>query len=166
MGVQGNTDRFPFPISSPTTYTCHFILGVMGELPYLGSLRWRSSTWVFIWQGLLPILCLLPLRICRTGNCSHQLCPRYLAFSDKLMWGHGVSLVLLLLFVALFFSLESFPFPSPSIPFLFLSSFLWDLFSYWFQYTSGMEGPRLSTNSGKSIAEREIIGGLVILSYQ
>lgn len=54
--------------------------------------RWRSSTWVFLWQSLLPILCLLPSGICRTGNCRHDFHLGYLAFSDKLMRGHRICL--------------------------------------------------------------------------
>lgn len=97
-----------------------------------GAYRQRSSIWVFLMCGLLPTLCLLPLRSCGTESYSNKLHPGCLAFSDRLGEASGFACFL---FVGWFvFSLEPYLPPSPSKPFLFLSSSLWELFTH-FPYT-------------------------------
>lgn len=76
----------------------------------------RSSIWVFLWQGLLSVLC---------------------------PWDHV--------------RLEPYPPPSSLIPFLVLSSFLWDLFTHLSWYLSGMESSRLFNQPKETYSRKDTI---------
>ena len=82
-GSKENTGRSPFSIPFLTYYKCRFMSGTQGKLPHLGCLQMEIFHMGVLWQGLLPILCLLPLSSCGTGSCSYELHSGCLAFSDR-----------------------------------------------------------------------------------
>lgn len=108
-----NTDRFPSPISCPTTYTHHSIPDVMGGLHTQDA-----------WNGDLPHgfsygrTCLLSSVFCLWEYAGREIVAMSYVLSDKLTWGHRFPWFSCCF---LFFFTWTIPFPLTVNPFSFFS---------------------------------------------